>query len=89
MRTSEELVLDGNAAAGLLGRIFVPEATTAMARCAHCDTRGALGTVTMHAGAGTVLRCRAFGGVLLRVVSAPDRLYVELTGIRCLELPVA
>ena len=89
MRASDELVLDGNAAAGLLSRIFTPEVTAARAWCAHCDANGVLGAVSVHQGAGTVLRCRACGGVLLRIVAAPHRLYVELTGIRCLELPEA
>lgn len=89
MRASEELILDGNAAAGLLSRIFATDATTARARCGHCDAVRALGTACVHQGAGTVLRCRDCDGVLLRIVPAPDRLYVELTGIRYLELPEA
>lgn len=89
MRAMEELILDGNAAAGLLAQIFVPDMTSALARCAHCQASAALGAVALYQGAGTVLRCRTCEGVLLRVVSAPDRTYIELTGIRCLELPLA
>jgi Family of unknown function (DUF6510) len=89
MRSSDEMVLDGNAAAGLLSQIFVPDVTAAMARCAHCGANAPVGAVALHQGAGAVLRCRSCGGVLLRIVSAPGRWYIELTGIRCLELPSA
>ena len=89
MSTVEELVLDGNAAAGVLGQIFATEMTVARATCAGCGVEGALGAARLYRGAGGVLRCAGCGAVLLRVVSARGRTFVELTGIRCLELPVA
>lgn len=85
MLQMENRVLDGNAAAGLLGQIFVPEITAAVVCCAHCETVGPLGAGLLYHGAGSVLRCRACQGVLLRVVTAPDRMFLEMTGIRSLE----
>jgi Family of unknown function (DUF6510) len=89
MRDLEELILDGNAAAGLLAQIFVPEMTSAVFTCAGCGAIHPLGAARLYHGAGNVLRCTDCSGVLLRVVSAGERAFIELTGIRRLELPVA
>jgi len=89
MRVVEDLVLDGNAIAGDLAQFFVTEATAALAVCAHCSAEGPLGGGVLYRGAGNVLRCRGCGSVLLRIVNAPDRMYIELTGIRSLEVRVS
>jgi hypothetical protein len=86
MRHVEDLVLDGNAAAGLLSQIFVPEMTTAQSTCAGCGAVRPLGAARLYEAAGMVLRCTDCSGVLLRVVSAPGRTFIELTGIRRLEI---
>jgi hypothetical protein len=86
VNVSEELVLDGNALAGALSQLFLPELTDARATCAGCGAVRALGTARLYRGAGEVLRCVSCDAVLLRLVSAPGRVYLELTGIRCLEL---
>lgn len=86
MRNVEELVLDGNAAAGVLSQIFVPEMTTARFTCAGCGAIHPLGAARFYEAAGVVLRCTDCAGVLLRVVSAPGRSFIELTGIRRLEI---
>jgi hypothetical protein len=38
-----DIMLDGNAAAGLLQDIFVPEITTAQIQCAACSSAAAVG----------------------------------------------
>lgn len=86
MRAAEELVLDGNALGGALTDLFVADATGARVTCDACGTRGALATARLYRGAGLVLRCVKCEAVLLRLVVAPGRTFVELTGIRCLEL---
>ena len=78
------LVLDGNAIAGDLAQLLVT--TAALAVCAHCSAEGPLGGGVLYRGAGSVLRCRSCGSVLLRIVNAPGRMYMELTGVRCLEI---
>jgi Family of unknown function (DUF6510) len=88
MRAVEDLVLDGNAIAGDLAQLFVTEATASVAVCAHCGAAGPLGGGVLYRGAGSVLRCRSCGNVLLTIVSAPGRMYVELRGVRCLEIRV-
>lgn len=87
MRVTEELVLDGNALAGPLTEIFASEATAARVTCACCESVGALATARLYRGAGSVLRCARCDAILMRIVGAPGRTYIELTGIRCMEIP--
>lgn len=86
MRPAEELVLDGNALAGVLSQVFVSDVTTAQVTCAGCGGIRSLATARLYRTAGEVLRCSGCGAVLLRLVSAPHRIYLELTGMRCIEL---
>src|SRR5258708_12163201 len=44
-----DLVLDGNAAAGLLQEIFVLDITTAQIRCEACGSTGAVGSLRLYA----------------------------------------
>ena len=82
MRPNEEMTLDGNAAAGELAQIFSAEMTRAESTCAGCGVTRALGSARLFVGAGYVLRCTDCGAVLLRLVRAPERCFIELTGIR-------
>ena len=86
MRPLEELVLDGNALAGTLSQVFVADGTTARLTCASCGGTGMLATARLYRAAGAVLRCAGCEGILLRLVAAPGRVYLDLTGVRCLEL---
>ena len=79
----EAVRLDGNAAAGILSEVFVPEVTTARATCANCGTIRALGTLLVYAhGMGTVMRCPSCDAVVLRVAHTPTRLWLDPTGAR-------
>ncbi len=86
MRTDAELVLDGNALAGALSQIFVPDTTGARLTCAACGRVRPLAEGRLDESAGKVLRCADCSAVLLRLVVAPGRVYLELTGIRCMAL---
>ena len=78
--------LDGNVAGGVLGEVFVAELTTAVVRCDACGSTGSLGGLYAYVGGpGTVLRCRACEGVLLRVVRDGDRCWIDLRGLRWLQ----
>jgi hypothetical protein len=82
-----DLRLDGNAAAGVLGEVFALEATTAVSTCRSCGARGEVGSLVVYAHApGLVVRCPGCDAVLLRVVRGRGRTWVELTGVRSLEL---
>lgn len=82
------LMLDGNAAAGLLNEIFAAEMTTSPAQCAACGTRWELGSLLafMH-GSGVVLRCPACENIILRIVQTPESIYLDLRGAAFLRLP--
>jgi hypothetical protein len=86
MRPVDEMVLDGNAAAGVLALIFAVDVTAAATTCAECGSTRALGAAKLYSGPGYVLRCSACGGTLLRMVTAPGRTFVSMTGIRVLEI---
>jgi hypothetical protein len=80
-----DLVLDGNAAAGLLQQIFVREITTAQIQCEACGSTAAVGSLRLYAAPlGAVLRCAHCDGILLRAVQTPHGRWLEMTGARCL-----
>ena len=78
---SDDLRLDGNAAAGLLSEVFTAEATTAVAACASCGAEGALGAAHVYANApGLVVRCPGCSAVLMRFARIRDRVVADLRG---------
>jgi Zn finger protein HypA/HybF involved in hydrogenase expression len=82
-----DMKLDGNAIAGLLAEIFNMEMTTAEGTCRGCGTVNAVGRVDVYVNApGTVVRCPACGQVLMRIVHGRGRYWIDLSGVRCLEI---
>jgi Family of unknown function (DUF6510) len=82
-----DLRLDGNAAAGVLQEVFVRDATVAIGVCATCGARGELGGAHLYVHApGLVLRCRVCQAVLMRIVEAGSRRFLDVRGIASLEL---
>jgi predicted Zn-ribbon and HTH transcriptional regulator len=82
MDANRELMVDGNAVAGLLRSIFGTEMTVAPARCAHCGTVsevGALLAFAQHKPA-VVLRCPACENVVMRVSPTPAGTFLDLRG---------
>ena len=79
--------LDGNAAAGELSGIFAMDVTTAEGQCAHCGAikRFAEAHVYMQAP-GVVARCAVCEHVLLRLVNARQRMFLDARGMRYLRL---
>jgi phage FluMu protein Com len=81
-----DLVLDGNAAAGLLQEIFVPEITAVEIRCEACGTTGAVGSLRLYgAPMGAVLRCTHCDRVLIRTVQTPRGRWLEMANARYLK----
>jgi hypothetical protein len=84
---TEEMRLDGNAAAGLLRELFVRDVTTAMATCRGCGNVGPVGGLLEYGHQmGIVLRCPACEGVVLRLVHAADALRLDASGMALLTL---
>jgi hypothetical protein len=80
---ADALRLDGNAAAGILSEIFVPDLTAARATCAQCGASGAVGALLVYAhGMGTVMRCPTCDGVVLCVTRTATQVWLDATGAR-------
>jgi DNA-directed RNA polymerase subunit RPC12/RpoP len=78
-----DLVLDGNAAAGLLQEIFALEITTAQIQCDTCGSVGAVGSLRLYAAPmGAVLRCPNCDARLMTAVRTPLGRWLEMTGAR-------
>ena len=74
-------MLDGNVAAGLLASVFGADMTAIPGRCAHCGEMHVIGELRAYVHApGTILRCPACGGVILRVVETPTATYIDARG---------
>jgi Family of unknown function (DUF6510) len=82
----DELVLDGNAVAGVLQEVFAVEMTTAVGTCVACGAVDSVGAVRVYRGAGAVLRCPSCDAVLMTVVTDGSRTWLDLRGFRTLEL---
>jgi hypothetical protein len=82
--------LDGNAAAGDLSDVFAFDVTMARTTCAACgDTRPLAELHAYMRAPGTVLRCATCEAVQVRFVRVGSRAWVELTGVRVMQLPTA
>ena len=77
--------LDGNAAAGELAKIFTMDVTAARGQCAHCGAIKRFAEAHLYMqGPGLVARCCVCQHVLLRLVNARDRVFLDLRGMTCL-----
>lgn len=74
MTDADDLVLDGNALAGVLASVFGgAEMTSATRGCASCGQRHPLAEHRLYRGAGWVLRCPGCDDVALTVVEDEAR----------------
>jgi hypothetical protein len=81
------LVLDGNAAGGLLQEIFVPEITSAQIECGACGYTAAVGSLHLYAAEmGAVLRCTHCDGILMSAVHTAHGRWLEMKGALYLRL---
>jgi len=81
-------MLDGNAVAGLLQEIFAVEMTTAFGTCDGCGASDAVGATRVYEGAGIVLRCPHCDNALVKIVKDDARVWIDLRGLRTLEIRV-
>jgi Family of unknown function (DUF6510) len=80
---ADALRLDGNAAAGILSELFVPDLTAARATCAGCGATRAVGALVVYAhGMGTVVRCPGCDAVILCVTRTATQIWLDATGAR-------
>jgi hypothetical protein len=79
--------LDGNAMGGELTSLFGFEMTSAIRTCNGCEHTGPVGEHPAYMdGPGAVLRCPSCGQVAMRIVQAPDRLWIDMQGTASLEI---
>ena len=82
--------LDGNAAAGVLEQIFPFEMTTVEATCAGCGQVNVVGAFVVYKhGMGTIVRCPSCEWVLIRVTEVKGCYWLDMRGLRVLQIPVA
>ena len=82
-------VYDGNTLAGPLSEVFAVELTTAAGRCRSCGTTSHLATLRVYGpDPGFVGRCPNCEDVLLRLVRTPDALWLDLSGVSALRIPM-
>ena len=80
---------DGNTLAGPLSEVFAVELTTAVGRCRSCGTTSRMATLRVYGPApGFVGRCPHCEDVLLRLVRTPDALWLDLSGVSALRIPM-
>jgi hypothetical protein len=85
----DDLVLDGNAAAGALSEIYGDDMTTVLAECGGCGQVDQIGGLVAYVHApGIVLRCTACSTVMIRIVQTPRGNLVDVRGKR-IPLPPA
>ena len=83
----EDRFQDGNALAGPLREIFAVELTGASGRCAACGRLDTMAELRVYLDApGAVARCPGCDEVVLRLVRGPDRAWLDLRGLVCLEI---
>jgi Family of unknown function (DUF6510) len=79
--------LDGNAAAGELSKAFAMDVTAAEGQCAHCGATKRFAEAHLYMQCpGVVARCAVCEHVLLRLVSARQRVFLDVRGMTYLSL---
>lgn len=76
--------LDGNSIAGLLENIFGRDVTVAVGICGGCGAERQVGAMHVYRAAGIVVRCPDCDAVLLRIVEAQERVWLDLQGVATL-----
>jgi Family of unknown function (DUF6510) len=79
--------LDGNAIGGVLAEIFGTEMTIAVGVCGSCGSTGLMAELHVYLRApGIVVRCPDCESVLLKIVQSDRRMWLDLTGLRVLQI---
>jgi hypothetical protein len=82
--------VDGNALGGALGEIFAVDLTMASTTCSGCREVNPLAVLHVYLDApGAVARCPGCDAVQLRLVRHETCAWLDLTGIRSLQIPLA
>ena len=78
---THDLALDGNAVAGVLEVAFGRDMSGTRGRCVHCGTVHVVAELIVYrSGPGDVLRCRACGKTVIRIVERAEGVVVDASG---------
>ncbi|GAA1766399.1 DUF6510 family protein [Luedemannella helvata] len=78
--------VDGNELAGAFRELFAVDVTSARGTCVACGQAGEVARAHVYdRGPGLVARCPGCDAVLMRLVRATDRAWLDLRGVTCLE----
>jgi hypothetical protein len=78
--------LDGNSIGGILETVFGRDLTDVLGVCGNCGAERHVGALHVYRAAGIVVRCPDCEAVLMRLVEAPDRTWVDLHGVATLQM---
>ena len=78
--------LDGNSIAGLLENVFGRDLTVALGVCGTCGAERHVGALHVYRAAGIVVRCPDCESVLMRVVEAPQRTWIDMQGVATMQI---
>ena len=77
-----EMMVDGNAVAGMMQEMFGTDMTATPAECANCGAVSEMGQLkTFTHAPGTVMRCPACGQVMMSIVETPEAMHLDVRGI--------
>ncbi|MET7470808.1 DUF6510 family protein [Micromonospora sp. NPDC005686] len=81
--------LDGNMLDGPLRELFAVDLSATTGRCDTCGTTGPMAGLHVYSHApGLVARCPACAGVMVKLVRAPQRAWLDLRGTTYLQVPM-
>jgi len=83
-----QLMLDGNAAAGILQEVFAAEMTTVVGTCDSCGTAGMIGTLHLYRSAGLTLRCPTCEAVVMKIVTSETRMWLDMRGVSTMQFDI-
>jgi Family of unknown function (DUF6510) len=83
----DEYRLDRNAVGGIMGEVFAFEMTTAETACARCGSTYRIGALMVYAhDMETIVRCVACDNAMIRVARGLGRYWVDLRGVKYLQI---
>lgn len=85
--TTDAMALDGNAAAGAIGRLFAFDVTMAIVTCGACGIERPFAELRMFGGPGAmVLRCSSCEAVNIRLLETNECINLDMSGAARIEI---
>jgi Family of unknown function (DUF6510) len=77
------LPLDGNAASGLLSKLFALDVTVAQVTCDCCGLVTQVGETSVYGGImGAIFRCPHCDSIVMRLARTPVGIWLDMRGCR-------